>query len=118
MLEPTVCHRCWKVFVEPVKWIPERSGCCNATSETSSPSPGSMLTPPGGSPAASNSRIVKCAAYCWVGLGFQMTTFPINAGAVGRLPAIEVKLNGVMAYTKPSRGGEAALCHAPADEIG
>ena len=29
--------------------------------------------------------------------GFQMTVFPISAGAVGRLPAIAVKLNGVIA---------------------
>ena len=31
------------------------------------------------------------------GLGFQITVLPISAGAVGRLPAIAVKLNGVMA---------------------
>ena len=36
--------------------------------------------------------------------GFQTTVLPINAGAVGRLPAIEVKLNGVSARTKPSSG--------------
>ncbi len=29
--------------------------------------------------------------------GFQMTVLPISAGAVGRLPAIAVKLNGVIA---------------------
>jgi hypothetical protein len=63
-----------------------------------------MLITPGGKPAASKRRMMKCAAYCCVGLGFQMTTLPIRAGAVGRLPAIEVKLNGVIAYTKPSRG--------------
>ena len=68
------------------------------------PSPGSMLITPGGRPAASRSRIVKCAANCWVGLGFQITTLPIRAAEVGRLPAIAVKLNGVMAYTKPSSG--------------
>jgi hypothetical protein len=33
----------------------------------------------------------------WVIEGFQMTVLPINAGAVGRFPAIEVKLNGVIA---------------------
>ena len=37
------------------------------------------------------------AASCWVGDGFQMTVLPISAGAVGRLPAIAVKLNGVIA---------------------
>ena len=36
--------------------------------------------------------------------GFQSTVLPSMAGAVGRLPAIEVKLNGVMAKTKPSSG--------------
>ena len=35
--------------------------------------------------------------------GFQTTVLPISAGAVGRLPPIDVKLNGVTAYTKPSR---------------
>jgi len=30
--------------------------------------------------------------------------FPIKAGLVGRLPAMEVKLNGVTAKTKPSNG--------------
>ena len=37
------------------------------------------------------------AASCWVGDGFQITVLPISAGAVGRLPAIAVKLNGVIA---------------------
>ena len=27
MFAPTVRHRCWKVGVEPVKWMPARSGC-------------------------------------------------------------------------------------------
>ncbi len=40
---------------------------------------------------------VKCAANCWVGDGFHTTVLPISAGAVGRLPAIAVKLNGVIA---------------------
>ncbi len=39
----------------------------------------------------------KCAANCWVGDGFQTTVLPMSAGAVGRLPAIAVKLNGVIA---------------------
>ncbi len=52
---------------------------------------------PGGSPAASSSRIVKYAAKVCVGAGFQTTVLPISAGAVGRLPAIAVKLNGVTA---------------------
>src|SRR4051812_28670515 len=40
-----------------------------------------------------------------------MTVFPIMAGAVGRLPAIDVKLNGVTAYTKPSSGRESSWFH-------
>ena len=38
-----------------------------------------------------------CAASCWVCDGFHTTGLPMRAGAVGRLPAIEVKLNGVTA---------------------
>ena len=97
MFSPTVRHRCWKVGVEPVKWMPARSRCASATLETSRPSPGSMLMTPGGIPASSSSSIVSDAACCWVGDGFQMTVLPISAGAVGRLPAIAVKLNGVIA---------------------
>ncbi len=41
--------------------------------------------------------MVKCAANACVGEGFHTTMFPISAGAVGRLPAIAVKLNGVIA---------------------
>ena len=83
--------------MEPVKWIPASAGSARATSETAIPSPGSMLMTPGGRPASSNSRIRKCAASCWVTAGFQITVLPISAGAVGRLPAMAVKLNGVMA---------------------
>ena len=97
MLVPMVCQRCWNVGVEPVKWMPARSGCVRATLETSRPSPGSMLMTPGGIPASSSSSMVRDAASCWVGEGFQTTVLPIRAGAVGRLPAMAVKLNGVMA---------------------
>ena len=41
--------------------------------------------------------MVSDAASCWVGDGFQTTVLPISAGAVGRLPAMAVKLNGVIA---------------------
>ncbi len=83
--------------VEPVKWMPASAGCFSATSETARPSPVTMLMTPLGSPASSSSCISRCAEYCWVGDGFQSTTLPISAGAVGRLPAIAVKLNGVIA---------------------
>ena len=36
--------------------------------------------------------------------GFQTTTLPIKAGAAERFPPMAVKLNGEMAYTKPSKG--------------
>ncbi len=52
---------------------------------------------PGGRPAASSSCMVRYAANVWVGDGFHTTVLPISAGALGRLPAIAVKLNGVMA---------------------
>ena len=97
MLVPTVRHRCWKTGVDPVKWMPARSRSASTTSETATPSPGSMLTTPSGRPAASSSRISWWAANCWVGAGFQTTVLPIRAGAVGRLPAMAVKLNGVTA---------------------
>ena len=57
MFSPMVRHRCWKVGVEPVKWMPARSGWASATSETSRPSPGSMLMTPGGIPASSSSSM-------------------------------------------------------------
>ena len=47
--------------------------------------------------AAMIDRIVHHADSVWVGLGFQTTVLPMSAGAVGRLPAMAVKLNGVMA---------------------
>jgi hypothetical protein len=37
------------------------------------------------------------AAWVCVGDGFHTTTLPMRAGAVGRLPAIAEKLNGVIA---------------------
>ncbi len=61
------------------------------------------LMTPGGKPAASMSCI-KCQPVKTVDdAGFHKTVLPIRAGAVGRLPAIEAKLKGVTAKTKPSR---------------
>ena len=80
-----------------MKWIPASAGSASSTSEISRPSPVSRLITPGGRPASSSSRMVRCAARLWVGEGFQITVLPISAGAVGRLPAIAVKLNGVIA---------------------
>ena len=50
--------------------------------------------------------------------GFQMTVAPMSAGAVGRLPPMEVKLNGVTAYTKPSRGRYSSWFHIEWSERG
>jgi hypothetical protein len=50
--------------------------------------------------------------------GFHTTTLPMSAGAVGRLPAMEVKLNGVTASTKPSRGRWSTRFQTPGEEMG
>src|SRR5215510_10780920 len=118
MFSPTVRHRCWKVTVDPVKWMPARSRCGSATVDTACPSPVTRLITPGGSPAASSRRIVTCAASCWVGEGFHTATLPSRAGAVGRLPAIEVKLNGVIARTKPSSGRYSIRFQVPGADCG
>ncbi len=97
MFAPTWPQRCWNVRVEPVKWMPARSGADSATSDTAMPSPGSRLMTPGGMPASSSSRMVSWAAKLCVGEGFHSTTLPISAGAVGRFAAMAVKLNGVIA---------------------
>ena len=57
MFSPTVRHNSWKTGVEPVKWIPARSGSYSATSDTAIPSPVTMLITPGGSPASSSNCI-------------------------------------------------------------
>jgi hypothetical protein len=36
--------------------------------------------------------------------GFQTMVFPMSAGALVRFPPMAVKLNGLTAYTNPSRG--------------
>src|SRR5215831_18680403 len=118
MFAPTVRHRCWKVTVDPVKWMPARSRCGSATVDTACPSPVTRLITPGGIPAASSRRIVTCADSCWVGDGFHTTTLPSRAGAVGRLPAIEVKLNGVIARTKPSSGRYSIRFQVPGADCG
>src|SRR5487761_1040802 len=118
MFSPTVRHRCWKVCVEPVKWMPARSGCGSATRDTAWPSPVTMLITPGGSPAASSTRMTRSADSCWVGDGFHTTTLPSRAGAVGRFPAIEVKLNGVIASTNPSSGRYSIRFHVPGADAG
>src|SRR3569833_2092345 len=62
--------------------------------------------------------MVKCAANVCVGDGFQTTTLPISAAEHGRLPAIAVKLDGVIATTRPSCGRYSSRFHTPGEEIG
>ena len=104
MFWPTVRHMPWNTGVEPVKWMPARSGWASTASPMSRPEPSTMLMTPGGSPASSYSCMRKWAEYTAVDAGLNTTVLPISAGAVGRLPEIAVKLNGATANTKPSRG--------------
>src|SRR2546428_10521145 len=104
MLRPTVSHIAWNVVVEPVKWIPARSGEASAGSPTSAPAPGTRLMTPGGSPAASRISMMKWAAYTAVEAGLQTTLFPMIAAPVGRLPPGGGEVNRGPAETDPSRG--------------
>ncbi len=69
MLAPTRPQRCWNVADEPVKWMPASARSASSTSEISRPPPVSRLITPGGIPASSSSRIVRCAASPCVGRG-------------------------------------------------
>ena len=104
MLRPIVDHMLLKTPVEPVKCTPARSRCVSATSEIVAASPGTKLITPGGRPASSKICMMYQAESIAVAPGFQSTVLPISAGALGRLPPIAVKLNGVTAYTNPSSG--------------
>jgi hypothetical protein len=55
------------------------------------------LMTPGGRPASSSSLKMNQLLSTAVAAGFHTTALPINAGAVGRLPPMAVKLKGVMA---------------------
>src|SRR5437660_4254774 len=98
--------------------MPARCGEASTGSPTAAPGPGTMLITPGGSPAASSSSMMTWAEYTAVEAGFQTTVLPISAGAVGRFPAIDVKLNGVTAKTKPSSGRYSSRFQTPGDEFG
>ena len=52
----TLCHIPWNTFVEPVKWIPAKSGFASAVSVISAPDPGKKLITPFGNPAS----IINC----------------------------------------------------------
>ena len=80
-----------------MKWIPARWRSASSVRLTAIESPGRKLITPGGSPASSSS-LKKCQLLsAAVAAGFHTTALPISAGAVGRLPPMAVKLNGVMA---------------------
>src|SRR5262245_20081083 len=104
---------CWKTGVLPVKWTPARCGDVIAGLPTDAPRPGTKLITPGGRPAASNSRIRYQLLRIDDDAGFHSTVLPISAGAVGRFPAIDVKLKGVTANTKPSSARYSRRFHCP-----
>src|SRR5205085_821233 len=103
---------------EPVKWTPASSGLASASGPISDPLPKTRLITPGGRPASSNTRIVVQAESACVEAGFQTTVLPISAGAVERFVPIAVKLNGLIARTKPSSGRYSIRFQTPGDEIG
>ena len=73
---------------------------------------------PSGSPASRSSSMMCHAEYTADEAGFQTTVLPISAGADGRFPAIDVKLNGVTAKTNPSRARYSIEFHMPGDDAG
>ncbi len=80
--------------------------------------PETMLITPSGRPAWRRSWRMKWPEYIVLAAGFQTTVFPMRAGAVGRLPAMAVKLNGVTAKTKPSSGRCSTRFQAPGEDSG
>src|SRR5207245_1127751 len=84
--------------------MPASSRCASTCSEMFAALPLTMLMTPGGSPASLKSSIRKCVTRSVCVAGLKTTVLPISAAAVGRLAAIDVKLNGLTAKTKPSRG--------------
>ena len=118
MPPPIVRQIDWKTPVEPVKWTPASSGLCSAASASSAPGPKTRLITPGGSPASSSSRSVYHAESACVEAGFHTTVFPIRAGDVVRFAPIAVKLNGLIANTKPSSGRYSIRFQTPGEETG
>ncbi len=100
--------------VDPVKWIPASERCVTAASDTAAPGPATRLMTPGGIPAASKISMMTWAASRAVVAGFHTTVLPTIAGAAARLPPIDVKLNGLIASTKPSSGRWSMRFHIPA----
>src|SRR5258708_25794203 len=109
-------ERRWKRGVEPVKCTRPRCGSAITGSPTVPPEPGTKLITPGGRPASRRSSTRCQLESTEVEAGFQTTVLPSSAGAVGRLPAIEVKLKGVTAKTKPSSGRCSSRFQTPGEE--
>ena len=84
--------------------MPASSRWLSTLSEISDALPLTMLMTPGGIPASSSSSIRKWLTSSVCVAGLNTTVLPMSIGAVGRLPAIEVKLKGLTAKTKPSSG--------------
>ena len=103
--------------VEPVKCRPAKSGSASATSLTAAAVTGDHVDDARRQPGRLEQPHVWCAASCCVTDGFHTTVLPISAGAVGRLPAMAVKLNGVIATTKPSSGRWSNRFHTPGEEL-
>ena len=97
MLFPICFHSFLKISVDPVKCNPEKSGLARTVFVIITGSPNTTLITPAGTPASLNTSIITLAEYIWLSLGFQTTTFPINAIHAGKFPAIAVKLKGVTA---------------------
>src|SRR5574337_952107 len=102
MFSPTVRQMDLNTAVEPVKCTPPRSGCDSTCEVIIAGSPCTRLMTPGGRPASRSSSTKYQLLNIAEGEGLNTTVLPMSAGAVGRFPAIEVKLKGVAAYTKPS----------------
>ena len=62
--------------------------------------------------------MITWAASSAVVAGFQTTVLPTIAGAAARLPPIDVKLNGLIASTKPSSGRWSMRFHTPGEDTG
>src|SRR5690554_120460 len=113
-----VFQKSLKTPVDPVKWIPAKSAESKTVSVIIAEFPYTTLITPSGKPAFLKISMIILAEKTWVAAGFHTTTLPIIATLEGRLAAIAVKLNGVMAYTKPSSGRCSTLFQIPLEEIG
>jgi hypothetical protein len=105
MLRPIVSHMLLKTPVEPVKCTPASDGSVSAMSEIATGSPGRKLMTPGGNPASSRSlhHVPRRQHRGGRRLPENRVAHERRC-ALGRLPPIAVKLNGVTAYTNPSSG--------------